>query len=154
VARRKKTPERPASPFRLRKILIVIGICAVFAVWIAMRERDQPSGYHSLKQIVAPSLQEGYAILEPPDLPGPYRPLGEGIPVIGGGLGRVTAGGKSRTYEMPEQANRLYLCINLATQDDRPTYALLYKDLPSQEEETRRLQEILDDKDTLEKKGP
>lgn len=121
-------------------------ICALFPAWIAIRERGQPSGYRSLEQIVAPSLHEGYEILVSPDLPGPYRPLGEGIPVVGGGVGRVTAGGTSRAYDLPEQANRRYLCVNLATRDDRPTYAVLYKDLPSQEEETKRLQDILDDK--------
>ena len=119
-------------------------ICALFGAWIASGRRAGPPTHRDLEQIVSPSLQEGYEILVSPDLPGPYRPLGEGIPIIGGGLGRVTAGGTTRTYDLPDQANRVYLCINLATQDDRPTYAILYKDLPSQEEETKRLQDLLD----------
>ena len=147
MARRTKTPQRPVSPFRLRKILILVVICVLFSAWVAIGKRGQPSSDRSLEQIVGPSLREGYEVLVPPDLPGPYQLLGTPIPMIGGGLGRVTAGGSTRTYDLPEQANRLYQCVNLATRDDRPTYAILYKDLPSQEEETKRLQDLLDNKE-------
>ncbi|HWB08469.1 MAG TPA: hypothetical protein VG826_04565 [Pirellulales bacterium] len=129
-------------------ILIVIG--ALCWAWITYERRVQPPSYRSFEQIVGLSLRNGYEILVSPDLPGPYRCLNIGV-VVGGGRGRVTAGGASRTYDLPNQAGREYLNIALATRDDRPTYAILYKDRPSPEELEDQKKRL---RDSLEDKGP
>ena len=146
--RRPTTPPGPAIRFRSRILLALALAAGMVYVWFTSGRQPQRADGRSLEEIAGDSMSQGFQILVSPDLPGPYRWLDTRV-LVGGGQGRVTAGGSTRTYTLPDQANREYLAVCLATRDDQPTYAILYRDPPDpeeQEREKKRLQELLENK--------
>jgi hypothetical protein len=154
MSRRKKTTTtttpQPAIRFRSRILFVLALAVGMVWVWLTSKPQVEPAEYRSLEEIAAESMSQGFEILESPDLPGPYRWLDTRV-LSAGAQGRVTAGGTTRTYTVPDQANREYLAVYLTTRDDRPTYALLARDKPDpekQEQEKKKLRE------SLENQGP
>ena len=152
MSRRKKPvdPPRPAIRFRSRILLVLAMAVGMVYVWFTSGRQGQQSEYKSLEQIVEPPRSEGFEIQDPPDLPGPYRWLDTKV-LSGGAQGRVTAGGTTRTYTLPDEANREYLVVCLATRDDQPTFAILYRDRPDADEREQEKERL---RESLENQGP
>ena len=155
MSRRKQTePPRPVIRFRSRIVFVLVMAVGVVWVWFTNGRQGPQTEYRSLERIAEDPMSQGFRILEPPDLPGPYRWLDTKV-LFAGSQGRVTAGGTTRTYTLPDDdENREYLAVSLTTRDDKPTYAILYRDRPDpeqQEQEKKKLRESLENKGLLPK---
>ncbi|TWU07516.1 hypothetical protein [Stieleria varia] len=125
----------PRIAFLIRRLLFLTAIVIVL-VWVGLAFfHREPLRYHDLEWFTTTSDLRGWNIEVEPDIPGPYRTVGDHWSGVGAtqfnpgrpATGWVQAGGTKRSFDYPGRSGVSYLVFFLETKDDALAYLILSK---------------------------